>query len=393
MKIYKSKIVSLICTPEELDYFYQCNKESAKIWNECVKLSRELWKEKQEYSNRKYLQNHIQGNFSNILPAHAIQIIIAKYLTSCFNITKARKAGRSDIRFPYKEKKYYNTLWDYMVFKVNYENNIISFVRPMINKKLQKPINIKVKNIPQNLVRIELIFDKILKIALIYWEEKEISQIGNNTCAVDLGEIHAITTIDSNGNSLIITGRELRSIQRFQNKELGKLERKLSKSKKDSNNYKKIRKAIRKLCSKTNAKKKNCFHKISKIFVDYCIENRIKTVIIGDLNNFNMNLKNTKRKKGQKQRLAQWSYGKLINMIEYKLKNEGIKLIEISEAYTSQTCPNCGNKYKPTSRNYICKMCSYTQHRDIVGAMNIYKKYTGLKIKQVKPLKYLRIAC
>jgi putative transposase len=374
-----------------MNYFYQCNKESAKVWNKCVRLSKELWKTEGKYSDRKYLQDNIQGNFSSLLPAHVIQIIIAKYLSACVNIARARKQGRTDLRYPYKEKKYYNTLWDYMIFKVNYENNIISFTKPKMNKKLQKPINIKIKNIPQNVVRIELIFDKILKLALIYWEEKEIQQTGNNTCAIDLGEIHAITTIDSNGNSLIITGREIRSIQRFQNKEYGKLQSKISRCKKGSNQYKKYRKAIINLKSKTNAKKKNCFHKISKMFVDYCINNNIKTVVIGDLTKFNMNLDQRKERKGNKQRLVQWTHGILIYYLTYKLKNEGIELKTISEAYTSQTCPSCGNRYKPINRNYICKKCGYTQHRDIVGAMNIYEKYTSQKVIP-KPLKYLRIA-
>jgi len=394
MKIYKTKIVSLICSSEELDYFYQCNKESARVWNECVRLSNELWRTEDKRVDRKYLQDRIQGKFSSILPAHNIQIIIAKYLTACHNVNKAKKQGRTDEKYPYKEKKFYNTLWDYMVFKINYEKNIISFVRPMVNKKLQNPINIKIKNIPQNLVRIELKYDKILKLALIYWEEKEIQQnIKNNTCAVDLGEIHAITAIDSNGNSLIITGREIRSIQRFFNKEYGKLQSKLSKCKKGSNKYWKLKKALVKLCSKTNAKKRNCFHKISKIFVHYCIKYNIKTVIIGDLTKFNMNLKNRQNKKGNKQKVAQWTHGQLIYYLTYKLKNKDVELVQISEAYTSQTCPKCGNRYKPTNRNYVCKSCGYEQHRDIVGAMNIYEKYTNQKVQEIKPLKYLRIAC
>jgi len=393
MKIFKTKLVTLKCSSEEMDYFYQCNKESARVWNECLRLSKELWKTEEKYPNRKYLQDRIKGSFSNIITAHIIQIIIAKYLTACHNIKKARNSGRTDEKFPYKEKKYYNTLWDYMIFKTDYEKNIISFTMPDKDKKRQNPLKIKAKNIPQNLVRIELIFDKVLKLSLIYWEEKEIIPIGDNICAIDLGEIHAITTIDGNGNNLIITGREIRSIQRFQNKELAKLERKLSKCTKNSRQYNKIRKTIRKLCSKTNTKKRNCFHKISKQFVEWCIKKQITTVIIGDLTNFNLNLKNTHRKKGLKQKLVQWTHGKLINMLEYKLKNEGIKLIFISEAYTSQTCPACGNKYKPTNRNYICPICNYIQHRDIVGAMNIYKKYTNQKVNTPKPLKYLRIAC
>jgi putative transposase len=238
-----------------------------------------------------------------------------------------------------------------------------------------------------------------LKLALNYWIEVEYLQIqSNNIAAIDLGEIHSITSIDNNGNSLIVTGRQLRSYQRFRNKELGSLQKRLRKCKKGSRNYKKYRKAIRKLMSKSNKKIDNDIHKTSKLYVDYTIHNNIKTVIIGDLTKFNMNLKQRKNRKGNQQKLVQWQHGKLVNKLSEKLGRYGIVVEEISEAYTSQTCPNCGNKHKPMSRNYVCNICGFTMHRDLVGAYNILSKYlNGGAIKsmdiEVKPIKYLRIAC
>ena len=44
--------------------------------------------------------------------------------------------------------------------------------------------------------------------------------------------------------------------------------------------------------------------------------------------------------------------------------------------YTSQTCPSCGDKHKPSNREYKCK-CGFTYHRDGVGAINIRQKYLG----------------
>ena len=54
----------------------------------------------------------------------------------------------------------------------------------------------------------------------------------------------------------------------------------------------------------------------------------------------------------------------------------GIKVVQIDEAYTSQTCPRCGNRKKPTNRNYTCA-CGLKYHRDGVGAINIRQKYLG----------------
>ena len=54
--------------------------------------------------------------------------------------------------------------------------------------------------------------------------------------------------------------------------------------------------------------------------------------------------------------------------------HESVEVID--EAYTSQTCPKCGNRKKPNNREYKCK-CGLTYHRDGIGAINIRQKYLG----------------
>jgi putative transposase len=400
-KTYKTITIPINCSIENLNYLYECNRESARIWNDCIKLSKESWTIKQIYSDQNYFQQIFKLGYSKILTVKSMQLISKKYLSCVRGIQQARKAGRSDLRYPYKEKKNFNTLYDHLIFKIDYKKGTIKLSKPKLlgetKQIIQKPIIIYAKSIPQNVVIIEVKYDNGLKLCLNYYEEIiPIINNSNNISSIDFGEIHSITSIDINGNSLIITAREIRSIQRFRNKEYGKLRSMLSKCKMGSGNYKKYRNAIRKLCSKTNQKLNYLLHKTSKLFVNHAKENNIKDVIIGDLTKFNMNLKDKKQNKGSKQRLAQWPHGKLKEKLEYKLKREDINLIEISEAYTSQVCPSCNDKYKPSGRNYICK-CGYKNHRDIVGAINILSKYLNngeiIPIDiPYRPLKYLRIS-
>lgn len=404
MEKYKTIILPIKEPQATINYLFQCNKESARVWNECIKLSKELWKTKNEYADRKYLQDNIKGSFSNVIPAKAMQITIKKYLQAIKGIQQARKIGRKDLKYPWKQKKNYNTIWDVTMVKVDYNKKLIKLSRPKCQNKIingkskSNPIIIHAKNIPYKIVYIELIYDNGLKLALNYKEEVEYLQIeSNNISAIDLGEIHSITSCDNNGDSLIITGRQIRSYQRFRNKELGKLQQKLSKCKKGSRKYKKYRNAIIKTRSKSNRKINNDIQKTSKLYTNYIIMNNINKVVIGDLTKFNMNLKDKKNRKGAKQKLVQWQHGKLVKKLKEKLEPYGVIFEEISEAYTSQTCPCCGNKHKPTGRNYVCK-CGFTMHRDLVGAVNILSKYINDgKIKkldiEVKPIKYLRIDC
>jgi putative transposase len=94
--------------------------------------------------------------------------------------------------------------------------------------------------------------------------------------------------------------------------------------------------------------------------------------VIGDIKEIRENISfGTKTN----QKLHQWVYKQLTDMIEYKAKSIGIKVDYQEESYTSQTCPKCNRRHKPTNRNYICQ-CGFSYHRDSIGAINILKKYT-----------------
>jgi putative transposase len=140
----------------------------------------------------------------------------------------------------------------------------------------------------------------------------------------------------------------------------------MKKCKKGSCQWKKYNKAKRYLLSKTKTQLRDALHKISRKFVNWCAEQQIKHVIIGDVKGVQ---RHTRKKRGKtvNQKLAQWQFGQLLKYLEYKLQAKGITLEKVNEAYSSQTCPVCTRRKKPSGRVYKCK-CGYEQHRDIHGA-------------------------
>jgi len=312
-----------------------------------------------------------------------------------FNSIKAKHENSNKVNLPYKQKKYYNSGWDEQCIKCDYDMGVIKLARPMRlcedNKyRNQVPIKCYTKDIPKNIKEIELIYKNDLYLVIKY-EENDVDNViqSNSISSIDLGEIHSITSIDNNGNAIIITGRKIRSIKRLRNKEMGTLKSKMSKCKKRSIQYNKYNKALWNLKYKTDRQINDCVHKISKLYLDYCLENNISKVYYGDLDSCTRNTKGrTNKVVGQK--LNQWNYSEIMQQLHNKLERYGIELIKVSEAYTSQTCPSCGKRHKPTNRNYICE-CGYTQHRDLVGAINILNFNEGTDIKQYTNLKYLRI--
>lgn len=122
-------------------------------------------------------------------------------------------------------------------------------------------------------------------------------------------------------------------------------------------------------------------------------------VVIEDLtnikNNPNMKRKTGSRKNNLRRMLSRQQYGRLEFMLEYKLKSKGLPPAkDVRAAGTSITCPDCGNYDKDnrlTRDIFLCKVCEYTEHADIVGAINIAGKYLHFErikgnLKKGKPI-------
>ena len=368
---------------------------SAEVWNLCVQLDKKYTEDTNKFLRRTELQKLTKGCVS--LHSKNIQHITHKYLfarDAMWKSIEAKHENSYKVELPYKIKKYFTSGWDYQAIKIDYEKGIIKLAKALDkeNKVKRKPVQCYSKSIPSNIVEIEVVWHGRLYLAIKYKEQADYLQIkSNNSSAIDLGEIHAITSIDNNGNSIIVTGRQMRSYKRFRNKQQGELRSKMDRCAKNSNNHKRYHKAMEKLKYKTDKKINDSLHKITKHYVDYCVMNNISKVYYGDLDSLTRDSK--KKNIGHtytRQKINQWDYGKLIELLEVKLNRYGIEMVKVKEYYTSQKCPSCKILNKVKGRNYECG-CGYKQHRDIVGAINILNDNDGRKVKYYNSKKYLQI--
>lgn len=383
------------CNHEDYKYLINANKISAEVWNYCVKIDQEC----KESSGKQMKFSELQSSVKKFrsLSSKNNQLTFMKYFYSrdaMWKSIKARHENSGKVKLPYKEKKYFNTRWDYSVIKYDFNKNIIMLNKAMIGEggygKRQAPVKCHVKDIPKNIVEIELLYRKGLKLAIKY-KEPDIENVilSDNAASIDLGEIHSITSIDTNGKSIIITGRKLRSIKRLRDKEFGKLKSKRSKCIKGSLQYKKYSRAIYNIKYKTDHQILDSVHKITKLYLDFCLKNKINIVYYGDVDSATRNTKGrVKSHNGEK--LNEWNHGEIIKQLINKLSRYNIQMIKVKEYYSSQVCPSCGCINKPINRNYICE-CGYTQHRDILGAINILNFNHGTEITHYKNKMYLRI--
>ena len=142
-------------------------------------------------------------------------------------------------------------------------------------------------------------------------------------------------------------------------KRLKKLQRKLSRKVKGSNKYRKLRKRIAKLHEKVVNQRNDFLHKLSKRIIG---DNQ--AVIAEDLN-----VKGLIQNGNLSKHIADASWGKFIDYLEYKAKLYGRRLIKVSSFYpSSKLCSVCGYKnenLKLSDRKWKCPNPTLTLSSDI----------------------------
>lgn len=395
IRVLKTKFYT---SKDNIDRLFACNRTSAQVWNDCLALAKDQFQETGSWVDQGTLHFATKGKYP--IHSQSIQAVFEKYIDARENAHKAKALGFTQVRYPYKEKQHFNTKWKKDGFRIS-ENGKIELSLGLFGRKRQQPIVVRIKDLPPgNIKEIELIYDRGLQLAITYHDGRSPKE-NNNQClaAIDLGEIHTIASVCDNGQGVIITGRKIRSIKRLRNKKLKELQKKMAKCQKGSCQWKKYRRALNYILGKSDAQLADALHKTTREFVNWCLENKVKEVVVGNVEGVERHTSPKKKQNQHKrshrhnQKMSQWQFGRTTTYLNYKMAAEGISLQKVDESYTTQTCPVCGRRKKTSSRNYSCT-CGYREHRDIHGAKNILSKHKYGEFREISLLrqKYLRIA-
>jgi putative transposase len=191
-------------------------------------------------------------------------------------------------------------------------------------------------------------------------KEIKIKKSYSSILGIDLGVKWIATVCDANNPRPIFYGRELRRIRGH----YFNLRRKLSK--------KKIKGFYNWISNDKEQRIVNdLIHKISRDIVNNAVETD-SMIVIGKLEGIR------KQSRGRRfnRKLNSFPFYKLKQQIRYKAEWEGIKVIEISEAYTSQICHKCGSKGIRRNGLFKCE-CGWEANADYNGVLNIIKRTFG----------------
>jgi putative transposase len=99
---------------------------------------------------------------------------------------------------------------------------------------------------------------------------------------------------------------------------------------------------------------------------------------------------NIAQDKGNKFTVNMWSYHKLMDAIELKAQEYGMKVFEVVEYNTSKYCAYHGVEAERRPRGVVSCPLGHKLHSDLNGALNILKKAANIMVSTVKrPLSFI----
>ncbi len=350
--------------------------EAAHVWNCCMETHKQARLEHTKWPGRNELQKMTKGRFA--LHSQSVQMIVHAFLAN-IDTTHQLKPSNPKMRYPYKTKRFYPVMWPAQA--VSRENGRV--ILPMGRGRKSIVLSL---DLPENTGAAILVWNNGFELHVCV----EVPQVecapGDVQATVDLGEIHLAAVTTSTSQALIVTGRGIRSLKRQRTKQLKQLTKKQARCKKYSRRWKKLQRAKNKQCRRAERRIRDLRHKASRQVIDFCVANEVGTLFIGNPHG----VRNPDHGRHHNQRMALWEYGKDIDYLTHKAKAAHISCFTGSERGTSSQCPFCEHRHKPKGRNWACRVCGFTGHRDLVGSVNMHTLAYGTQVMFPRSFTYLR---
>ena len=323
---------------------------------------------------------------------------------SFFEVLKRKKNGDYDekVRPPRYKKEAFNLVEDnpQVVSKAKLKDGFIGTAKMKMGVKLRR-----------------LLPNETVQSFRVYWENervllevvfarevvdmpKENECDGQKIASVDLGVDNLMTVaFNYERRPIVISGMEIKSLNRFFNKEKAKLQAKLPKGVHSS-------KKIRRLLARRHDEIRNLFGRIANRFVAFLLREGVTKLIVGEAKGWKdeVDIGHVNN-----QNFVHIPFGSLVKILRYKCDDVGILLVTQDESYTSKAS-FLDNDFVPTYRKHkdgeekpsyafsgsrVKRGLYRTKDRvfinaDLNGALNIMRKSGDLPPEKTSSLAYLK---
>jgi putative transposase len=333
--------------------FTVSRQESARLWNEMVKRHHRIRRLNWSWPTKGRWEQWAKRRYPN-LHSQSVQQIIKEFLEAINATRQLRQNGHAEASYAWKLFRYRDIIYTNQAARLVQDENRRLLILPngesgRLVVRLPKAVCF-----PGRLIEVRLSYGRVLVVC----EVPDAARLAQTTIGVDLGVNTLIAATDGE-KAVLVSGREAKATVQWRNKRLASLVSKQSNHQRGSRRHKRLQRRKYKLLGKAANRIRDGIHKATSIIRD---EFPHAAVYVGKP--FNGAVQKVGRITAQQ--VSSASNAKIIQQLDYKTSGA----IEVSEHYSSQTCPVCGERQK-CRRTYSCRKCGCTAPRDVVGAVNI----------------------
>ncbi|ASJ13144.1 RNA-guided endonuclease InsQ/TnpB family protein [Thermococcus thioreducens] len=192
---------------------------------------------------------------------------------------------------------------------------------------------------------------------------------GNLSAGIDLGVNNLMAVYVESGESFLVNGRPLKSIDFYWRRRIADYQSKLNK------NGAKTSRKLKRMHERAKLQAKHYINTAVRQTVRRLYELGVSKIVIGYPKGIARN-----SDKGKKQNFILshvWRFNYMIKRLTEVAEEYGIRVLVVNEAFTSKTCPVCGKPHKGARfvrGLFKCPATGLIFNADLVGAFNILRK-------------------
>lgn len=362
------KVIRTYCVHLPTDPFLEkLSREAGDVYSKSLNEFWRVFKDEGRWMSTYDLQKQMKGLVEkNHLHSDSFLAALQQVHKNLATAKEAQKANPK-IKYPYKEKEMQPIFLKESQIRIKDGQLVFSLGRDENQKMVHLTMN-WTEDLP--LPRFgSFSYDPgtgwKVNLSLEFERETNIPLDIKRTIGIDLGSKRIAAMFDGD-QTVIFSGKKQREIIHYQTKMQERQRARMLNKKPGSKREQKAKEANQRANQKVENIKQDFCHKTSRTIVDYAEENLVATVRIGDCSGVH-----DKTNIGNKNNLMVQQGVEMIVAHQIQEKFRGITSLE-GEAYSTQTCPCCGTKNKPSTRLYVCKSCNLQMDREQVAAVNIH---------------------
>jgi putative transposase len=284
------------------------------------------------------------------LSAQSVQQIIGEFCEAVDSCRQLRRNGHEQARYPWRKPRYHDVV---------YTNQDARFRDGRLILPHGKSGALRIR-LPQNVT----LPGRVMEVRLSYGAVRLICEVPvvprpqRTVIGVDLG-VNTLIAATDGVKAILISGRAAKATVQYRNKQLARLQQAQSEKVRGSRRYKRLQRRKYRMLGKTQRRIRDLCHQATRRVAETFPH---ATCYVGEP--FNGAAQRIGRV--QAQQVSTACTRKIINQLNYKTAGA----LTLSEAYSSQTCPVCGERSK-SRRIFRCPSCGTTGPRDTIGAVNI----------------------